>query len=264
MERPLVMGIINVTPDSFYAGSRMQEMAATLTRADQMIRDGAALLDIGGQSTRPGARPVDAREERDRVLPVIEAIKQKHPDIYISIDTFNAEVAAHAIKAGADIVNDISAGTMDPGMLATVGAAKVPYIAMHMKGTPQTMQSAPRYDDVALELMDYFTQKVAECRHHGIGDIILDPGFGFAKNLAHNYELMRRLETMQVHGLPLLVGISRKSMIYVPLEIGPEEALAGTSALHMIALQKGARILRAHDVKEAAQIIKLYNLYQTL
>ncbi len=229
-----------------------------------MIGAGARILDIGGMSTRPDAPEVTQQEELDRVLPVISAIKTAFPDIFISIDTYRAAVAAQAVAAGADIVNDISAGDADPGMLDTVARLEVPYIAMHMQGMPATMQHNPQYGNVVQEVLNYFIRKLQACSDAGIRDVILDPGFGFGKTIAHNYQLLKGLYTLQLTGKAILVGVSRKSMIYKFLETGPEEALNGTTALHMLALQQGAALLRVHDVKEASECIKIFNYFQTI
>ncbi len=260
--QPLVMGIINITPDSFYAHSRHQNMAAVLQKAAQMLEEGAAMLDIGGQSTRPGSRLMCADEEANRVLPAIEAIVQQFPGAIISIDTFLAGVAAASITAGASIVNDISGGAMDPNMLKTVAALRVPYICMHMKGTPQTMQEQAVYENVTTEVLDYFVKKLDDCKKAGIPDVIIDPGFGFAKNSAHNFKLLKDLGMLKITEKPLLVGLSRKASIYKTLGITAAHALNGTTVLNTIALQNGADILRVHDVKEAVEAVKLFCAYR--
>lgn len=255
------MGILNVTPDSFYDGGRYTHTEAAVARAAQMLNEGADILDIGGASSRPGAETVPETEEIQRVVPVIAAIRQQYPDAIISIDTWRAAVARAAVAAGADIVNDISAGTLDPMLIPTVAELQVPYILMHIQGTPQTMQLQPEYNDVATEVLDFLIQKVATLRSAGIRDIIIDPGFGFGKTIAHNYALLRELHTYrQVLQLPLLAGISRKSMIYKLLNITAEESLPATTALHLFALQQGADILRVHDVREAVQARTLYQV----
>ncbi len=264
LEQPAVMGILNATPDSFYTRGRHNNPDAMVAQAEAMIGAGARILDIGGMSTRPDAPEVTQQEELDRVLPVISAIKTAFPDIFISIDTYRAAVAAQAVAAGADIVNDISAGDADPGMLDTVARLEVPYIAMHMQGMPATMQYNPQYGNVVQEVLNYFIRKLQACSDAGIRDVILDPGFGFGKTIAHNYQLLKGLYTLQLTGKAILVGVSRKSMIYKFLETGPEEALNGTTALHMLALQQGAALLRVHDVKEASECIKIFNYFQTI
>jgi len=256
-ERPLVMGILNLTPDSFYAGSRFNGFEAVLAQSEMMLKEGADILDLGGQSTRPGAVPVSAVEELSRVLPALEALLKRFPNAVMSIDTFYASVASACVKAGASIINDISAGEDDPSMLETVAQLKVPYIAMHKKGKPQTMQQLAVYDDVTKEVMTYFAEKIHLFRQQGIHEFILDPGFGFAKTVAQNFELLGRLEDLRVLGYPLLVGVSRKSMIWRTLNCTPEEALNGSTALHAVALMKGASILRVHDVREAVETIRL-------
>jgi dihydropteroate synthase len=251
------MGILNITPDSFYSGSQYQTKDTILAKAAQMLKEGATILDIGGQSTRPGSERISAVEELKRVLPAIELIKQHFPDCFISIDTYQSEVAKKAVEAGAELVNDISAGEMDQTMLSTVAALNTPYIAMHMMGTPDTMQQQPAYKNVTREVLDYFIKKTEQCRLAGITDIIIDPGFGFGKNILHNFQMLRELEVFQILKYPLLVGLSRKSTIYKTLGISAEEALNGTTVLNTIALQKGAMILRVHDVKEAMETIQL-------
>jgi dihydropteroate synthase len=255
---PLVMGILNITPDSFYDGGRYTAAGAVLARAETMLQEGADILDIGGYSSRPGATDISVDEERRRVLPAIKAVKEAFPDCVISIDTFRAAIAAEAVNEGADIINDIAGGELDADMFATAGRLQVPYILMHMRGTPQTMTQLTQYDDILLELVSYFEKKTAALYAQGVKDIVLDPGFGFAKTIDHNYELLRRLEELKVLGLPVLAGLSRKSMTFKTLEVPASEALAGTIVLNTIALLHGANLLRVHDVKEAAQTIKLF------
>ncbi len=261
IEAPIVMGIINATPDSFYADSRKANVDAALRAAEQMLNAGATILDIGGQSTKPGSAQVGADEEKQRVLPIIEAIAQQFPDAYLSVDTFYATVAQAAVQSGACIVNDVSGGKMDAEMLATVAALKVPYVCMHMQGTPSDMQVNPQYADVVLEVLDFFVQQKNTCKIAGIMDVIFDVGFGFGKTIAHNFSLLKNLSTFNMLDAPLLVGLSRKSMIYKSLETTAEHALNGTTALHSLALQNGANILRVHDVQAAMETIKLYQLY---
>lgn len=260
---PVVMGVINVTEDSFYAGSRYPEEQRILQAVEQMLAEGAGIIDIGGQSTRPRAPLHTAAAEAGKVVPVIEKILQQFPGTIISIDTFYAEVARAAVAAGAAIVNDISAGNMDAEMIAAVGALQVPYIAMHMQGTPAAMQDHPAYADVVKEVLDFFIAKTEECRLAGIKDIIIDPGFGFGKNLAHNYTLLKHLSVLRMPGKALMAGVSRKSMIYRLLDVTAAEALNGTTALHILALQNGADILRVHDVKPAMEAVKLWKFYES-
>jgi len=257
----VVMGIINVTPDSFYSGSRASSVENALQQADKMLAEGAGILDIGGQSTRPGSESIAAREEIARVVPVIEAIITKHPQAVISVDTYNAIVAETAVNAGAAIVNDVSGGTLDINMLNTAGRLGVPYICMHIRGTPATMQQHAVYKDVTKDVLEYFIERVDKCRQAGINDVIADPGFGFAKTPKHNFILLHNLDLFKVLGIPLLAGISRKSTIYKTLGITAEEALNGTTVLNTIALLKGAHILRVHDVKEAVEAVKLVKTY---
>jgi dihydropteroate synthase len=261
VDKPLIMGIINVTPDSFFDGNDTLTTEDFVQKAKQMIKDGADILDIGGQSTRPGSDRIAADEEIKRVLPVLEAIKRNFPDILISIDTYHSAVAAAAVAAGAAIVNDISAGEMDSQMMTTVAGLQVPYILMHLRGTPETMQTMTNYDNLVLNITDYFTVKIDACRKAGIKDIILDPGFGFAKTIAQNFELLKKLDLFNFYGLPILVGLSRKSTIYKSLDITPAEALNGTTVMNTIALLNGANILRVHDVKEAKEVVSLLSAY---
>jgi len=258
IDKPLVMGIINATPDSFYEGSRYSGTDNILAQAEKMIREGADILDLGGQSTRPGSEKVSEETELSRVIESIEAIHRKFPETIISIDTYYSTVAKKSVHAGASIVNDISSGAMDKEMLSTVAALHVPYITMHMKGTPQTMQQLSKYENVTREVLDFFIGKKHECRAAGINDVIIDPGFGFAKTIAHNFQLLNDLPVFKILEAPLLVGLSRKSSVYKTLGISAEEALNGTTALHTMALMNGANILRVHDVKEAKEVIKLF------
>lgn len=255
---PKVMGIINITPDSFYAGSRKQDASSALEQAKKMLSEGATFLDIGAYSSRPGATDISEQEETDRLLPVVEAIIVNHPDAILSIDTFRSKVAETAIKAGAHIINDISGGSLDEDMFATIARLQVPYILMHMKGTPQNMNQMAQYDDVFLEVLDYFSERVHHLTQLGVHDLIIDPGFGFAKKQDHSYALMNRLQDFAVLQLPVLVGVSRKRMIYKVLGGTADEALNGTTALNAIALTKGANILRVHDVKEAVEAVKIF------
>ncbi len=262
LDKPVVMGILNLTPDSFYSGSRIEE-SNVLQKPEQMINEGATILDIGGQSTRPGSDRLSADEELKRVLPAIEAIKKEFPSVYLSIDTYHAKVAKETVAAGIDIVNDISAGELDTDMLSTVAALRVPFIAMHMQGIPDTMQQNPTYENITREVVDYFIQKTTACKAAGIVDLILDPGFGFGKTIAHNFQLLKSMEALQLFHVPILVGLSRKSTIWKTLQITPEEALNGTTVLNTLALTKGASILRVHDVREAMETIKLYEAYNS-
>lgn len=258
LSQPIIMGILNVTPDSFYDGGKYLGVEAAVQQAKEMIAQGAAIIDVGGASSRSGAAVVETDEEIRRVIPVISAIKQQYPDVIISIDTWRGAVAKAAVQAGAAIINDISAGSLDPDMCPTVAELNVPYILMHIKGTPENMQQNPEYQDITTEVLDFLIQKIAELRALGVKDIIVDPGFGFGKTIRHNYTLLNRLQEIKsVLQLPLLVGVSRKSMIYRLLDISPENALNGATALHVIALQQGANILRVHDVKEALEVLKI-------
>jgi len=259
---PVVMGIINATPDSFVEGHLSKDAAAIADMALQMLADGAGILDIGGQSTRPGSTAVSATEECDRVLPVIEAVLSAAPSAILSIDTFSSSVAKQAIAAGAAIINDISGGMLDEAMMPLAGSLQVPYICMHMKGTPQTMQQEAQYEDIVKEVLDYFIEKMEAAKQAGIKDIILDPGFGFAKNNMHNFQLLKNLPVLSITGKPLLVGLSRKRTIYQTLDSTPGEALNGTTVLNTIALMNGASILRVHDVKEAREAILLHSAYK--
>lgn len=259
LDKPKIMGILNLTPDSFFEGSRVsQEEKMILDAAENMISEGADFLDLGGYSTRPGALDISTEEEIQRVAPAISLIKREFPEILISVDTFRSEVAKHAVESGADLINDISAGNLDSQMLATAAQLNVPYIAMHMKGTPQTMQDETIYQDLIPEILSYFSQKLEQFRKLGIKDVIIDPGFGFAKTREQNFQLLRDLKCFQRLGFPILAGVSRKSMIYKTLQINPSEALNGTTALNMFALSQGANILRVHDVKEAKETVTLF------
>lgn len=257
LSTPKVMGIVNVTPDSFFDGGKLTNSNEILFQVEKMLVDGATFIDLGGYSSKPGAEFVSETEELNRVIPIVKLLVEKFPDILLSIDTFRSEVAQQAIENGAALINDISAGLLDENMLEMVAKLQVPYIMMHMKGTPKTMQSFANYEDVLKEMNYYFSERIAKARRFGLNDIIIDPGFGFAKTLEQNYELLHNLELLQFHDLPILAGISRKSMIYKALETSPEEALNGTTFLHAFCLQKGATILRVHDVKEAVECVKL-------
>lgn len=259
LSRPAIMGILNLTPDSFFDGGRYANTGSMLQQAEKMLLDGAVILDVGGASSRPGAEDVPEAEELNRVIPAIQHILSHFPEAILSVDTWRAKVAREAIGAGAHIVNDISGGRLDTEMFNAAGDLQAPYVLMHMQGTPQTMQQNPQYEDVVTEVLDYFIHQTALLRAAGVKDIILDPGFGFGKNLEHNFELLRNLNVFEkVLELPVLAGLSRKSMICKPLGIKPEQALNGTTALHMVALQQGARILRVHDVREAWEVVRLW------
>ncbi len=262
LNEPKIMGILNTTPNSFYDGGSNQSINLILEKVEKHISEGADILDIGGYSTKPGAENVSEQEEIDRTAPVIQKIIEQYPEMIISVDTFRAYVAREAVKAGASIINDVSGWELDNNMFDAIKELNVPYILMHMKGTPQTMQNNPTYEDVTLEVNKYFSKKIAQLKEAKVNDIILDPGFGFAKTLEHNYELFSKMEALGFGEFPLLVGISRKSMIYKFFETSPQEALNGTSVLNMVALQKGAKILRVHDVKEAKETLKIFNALQ--
>ena len=255
------MGILNLTPDSFFAGSRVESERDLLARAEVMLTAGAAVLDLGAYSTRPGADDIPPEEETRRLLPAVAALRREFPQVFLSADTFRAEVAAAAVEAGADLVNDVGGGTLDAAMFATVGRLRVPYVLMHLRGTPQTMSHLTHYeDDLVLTLLRYFRDRVDALQRAGAVDVVIDPGFGFAKTPAQSHELLRRLPELQALGLPVLAGLSRKRMVYGPLGLGPEAALNGTTALHMVALQGGARLLRAHDVAAARQTVWLWEM----
>ncbi len=259
LSTPKVMGIFNVTPDSFFDGGKYKDEAAILNQVETMLKHNVTFIDIGGYSSRPGADFVSVQEELNRVTPVVELILRHFPETIISIDTFRSDVAKKSIEAGAALINDISAGKLDDNMLSTVGKLGVPYIMMHMKGNPKTMQQQTQYDDLLKEITTYFAEQIAKAHAEKINDIIIDPGFGFAKTLEQNFELLNKFELLQLIDKPVLAGVSRKSMIYKTLNSTSENALNGTTALHMVALQKGAKILRAHDVKEAMECVTLYN-----
>ena len=258
LSTPCVMGILNVTPDSFYEGSRMQTEAEIARRVEQIVREGAGMIDVGAYSSRPNAENVSPREEMERLRMGLAALRKVQPDAVVSVDTFRADVARMCVEEyGVAIINDIAAGEMDKDMFRTVADLNVPYIMMHMQGTPQNMQQHPRYDNLLKEIFLYFARKVQQLRDLGVKDIVLDPGFGFGKTVEHNYELLAHLEEFRVFKLPLLVGVSRKSMIYRLLGTTPREALNGTTVLDTISLLKGADILRVHDVREAVETVKI-------
>ena len=260
---PPVMGIINATPDSFYRGDLNNGMDGILMLAKKMINEGATILDIGGQSTKPGSIEISSEKEMDRVIPVIKMIHEHFPQTILSVDTYQSAVAIKAIEAGACIVNDVSGGEADKKMIDTVAALRVPYICMHMKGTAANMQSFATYEDVLKEVLDYFIFKIHQCRAAGIKDIIIDPGFGFAKNAEHNFNLLKNLHVFKMLDCPILAGLSRKSTIYKILNITAAEALNGTTVLNTLALNNGANILRVHDVKEAVETVTLMESYKS-
>ncbi len=262
IDKPLVMGIINITPDSFYQGHLDKNIDEIIKLAGEMIANGADILDIGGQSTRPRSERISANEELERVMPVIEAIHHHYNDAIISIDTYHSKVAKETVAAGASIVNDISAGNMDEQMIATVAKLNVPYICMHMQGTPETMQQHPHYENVIKEVLDFFIYKIDECKKAGIKDIIIDPGFGFGKTIQHNFELLRNLNVFSILQKPILAGLSRKSFLYKTAGTTADNALNSTISANTIALMNGASILRVHDVKETKEIVSLYDVYK--
>ena len=257
-DSPKVMGILNVTPDSFYDGGSYKNEKDILAQAEKMLNDGATFIDVGAYSSRPDAQDIHVEEECNRLIPVVELLLKNFPEVLLSIDTFRSKVAQEAVKAGAALINDISAGLLDAEMLPTVAKLQVPYILMHMRGTPQTMKGLTDYDNLIKEVLFYLSERVAAARALGLNDIIIDPGLGFAKTIAQNYKLLHATEKLQILDLPILIGLSRKSMITKTLGIDAKSALNGTTALNMVALQKGASILRVHDVKEAVETVRLY------
>ena len=256
---PKVMGILNVTSNSFFDGGKYKNESEILAQIEKMLVEGATFIDVGAYSSKPNAEFISQEDEVKRISPIVKLILKHFPETLLSIDTFRSEVAKICIENGAAIINDISAGNLDDAMLQTVSNYKVPYIMMHMRGTPQTMQTLTQYDNIVKEMLFYFSEKVAKARSFGINDLIIDPGFGFAKTIHHNYEVLQKMELFQMLDLLILAGVSRKSMIYKPLNLNAQEALNGTTVLNTIALTKGAKILRVHDVKEAVQCITLYN-----
>ncbi|MCB0557897.1 MAG: dihydropteroate synthase [Lewinellaceae bacterium] len=264
LEQPIVMGILNVTPDSFYDGGKYTREDALLHRAESMLEEGASIIDVGGMSSRPGAEIITVEEELKRVIPAVESLLLRFPDSLLSVDTVRSQVAREAVAAGAAIINDISAGRFDKRMYEEVGQMGVPYILMHMQGTPENMQQQPEYEDVVREVLDFFIREVGKLRQAGVKDIVLDPGFGFGKTVAHNYRLLRDMHVFQILDYPILAGLSRKSMINKVLGVAPARALNGTTALNMVALQQGARILRVHDVLPAVETIKLWAQLENL
>lgn len=257
LSHPKVMGVLNLTPDSFYDGGKYKDLKQALAQVELMLAQGATFIDVGAYSSRPGADHISENEELSRLLPILEEIHKNFPSALISVDTFRASVAEKAVKCGACIINDISAGSLDETMWQTIADCQVPYIMMHMKGTPQTMKQHCEYFNLLQEVNFYFSEKIAKAKTFGINDCIIDPGFGFAKNLQQNYQLLAQLEQLQFHEVPILVGLSRKSMIYRLLDISADAALNGTTVLHTLALQKKANILRVHDVKEAVEVVEL-------
>lgn len=258
----LVMGIINATPDSFFAGSRQRSVDAMLKEAERMLSAGASILDVGGQSTRPGSERVDASKELARVIDGIAAIHERFPEAILSVDTFYAAVAEEAVAAGVSLINDISAGAIDPLLVPLVARMKLPYVLMHMQGEPKTMATDPHYDAITTEVLDFFINKIAELRAMGIQDIIVDPGFGFGKTIQHNFRLLRDLSVFRILGCPVMAGLSRKSTIYKTLGISADDALNGTTVMNTMALMNGASILRVHDVKEAMEAVRLVEACQ--
>lgn len=264
ISKPSVMAILNLTPDSFYQNSRAKNIDDVLSRVEHFLEAGAKFIDLGAYSSRPGAAEVSEEEELERMVPAVKAINQSYPEVLLSVDTFRAKVAEESVYAGAHLINDIAAGNLDEKMFETVAKLQVPYIMMHMKGTPQNMQDSPAYENVTKEVFAYFSEKIKMLQGLGVKDIILDPGFGFAKTLDHNYQLLHEMELLNFFELPLLVGFSRKSMITKVLGIKTEEALNGTTVLNTAALLKGAHILRVHDVKEAVECVELVNRISSL
>ena len=264
LSKPIVMGILNLTPDSFFDGGRFNDEDAMLHQVEKMLGEGVSILDFGGMSSRPGAELISQEDELRRVLPAITAVLHRFPEAVISVDTFRSQVARECVAAGASIINDIYAGRFDEKMFGTVAALGTPYIMMHMQGEPANMQKAPAYEDVVKEVLHFFIEKLGELRGLGVKDVILDPGFGFGKTVEHNFQLLMNLHIFRMTELPILAGISRKSMICKVLGVKPERALNGTTALHMVALQQGARILRAHDVREAMEVIRLWEQMESV
>lgn len=262
INKPLVMGILNITEDSFYPESRVQNITAVKSKAAQMINEGADILDIGAQSTRPGSKRISKEEELRKLLPAIEMLINEYPELIISVDTYQSQVAKECINAGAAIINDISGSEMDKDMISTVASLNVPYICMHIKGVPETMQKDTSYEDVTKEVLDFFIQKIYKCKQAGIKDVIIDPGFGFGKNFAQNFLLLKNLRTFKMLERPIMAGVSRKSTIYKTLGIAVEDSLNGTTVLNTLAVLNGASILRVHDVKEAKETIALLAAYR--
>lgn len=258
LDPPVLMGILNLTPDSFYDGGRYETLSDILRQSEKLVSEGAHMIDIGGYSTRPGAENISVEEEWKRLRPALDALARNFPETPLSVDTFRAVVARRSIEHGAAMINDISGGTLDPDMFEVISDLQVPYVLMHMRGDPRTMQTKTNYEDVVINILTDLEKKLSNLTKRGVNDVILDVGFGFAKTMEQNYRLLTNLNKFRIFGKPLLVGISRKSMVWKLLDISPEEALNGTTALHMVALMKGASVLRVHDVAMAAQVIKLY------
>lgn len=261
IEKPLVMGILNLTEDSFYAGSRHQTMESIKNKTSQMLAEGAEIIDLGAQSTRPGSIRFTVEDELKKLIPAIELLTKSFPEIIISVDSYHSKVAKESVEAGASIINDISGGEMDEQMIETVGNLNVPYVCMHMKGVPENMQHQTHYENVTKEILDFFIKKIEECKQAGINDVIIDPGFGFGKNISQNFRLLKDLKIFQMLEKPIMAGVSRKSTIYKTLKIQAEDSLNGTTVLNTIALLNGASILRVHDVKEAKEAITLIETY---
>lgn len=259
LDTPKVMGVLNLTPDSFYDGGLYRDEKAILDQTEKMIREGATFIDLGAYSSKPGAALVSSEEESRRLLPVLELLLREFPEALFSIDTFRSDIAKAAGERGAALINDISAGLLDPNMIPTVAALGLPYIMMHMRGTPQTMKDQTQYEHLMQEILQYFSQRISTAKSHGLYDLIIDPGYGFSKTTTQNFQLLKQAAQLNSLDLPVLTGISRKSMIYKTLDIGPKEALNGTTALHMQALWSGSKILRVHDVKEAMECVSLFN-----
>lgn len=260
LDKPIAMGILNITPDSFYDGGKHTDIKHIKQHIQQMLFDGAKIIDVGAYSSRPGAKDISAEEELDRLRPVLQLLQKDFPDTIVSVDTFRSQIAKTIVEEyGVAIINDISGGEMDKKMFDTVALLQVPYVLMHMQGTPQNMQQNPEYQDVVMDVIDYFSEKLALLKALGVHDVILDPGFGFGKTVEHNYQILNNLHEFNLFGMPILAGLSRKSMIYKLLNCKPEEALNGTSVLNTLALMHGASILRVHDVKEAIEAIELYS-----
>lgn len=262
IDSPKIMGILNITPDSFFDGGKLKTDVDILLKVEKMLLEGSDFIDIGGMSTRPNANEININEELNRVIPVIALLRNNFPECFLSIDTYRSEVAQKSIDTGIDIVNDISGGTFDVNMFNTIAKYKVPYIMMHIQGTPKTMQNKPQYENATQEILQFFINQIEKAQQAGISDIIIDVGFGFGKNLAHNYELLKELGSFKLFNKPIMTGLSRKSMIGKLLDIKPEDALNGSTVLHTIALLNGANILRVHDVKEAKQAIDIVSYYQ--
>ena len=264
IEKPWVMGVLNLTSDSFFAGSRLENMVAADQKAQQMINEGANILDLGAQSTRPGSTRHSAEEELEKLLPVIDKLKRNFPEVILSVDTYHSKVAKKCVEAGAGMINDISGGEMDPEMIPAVAGLHVPYICMHMKGVPETMQKHAQYQDIVRELLDFFIMKIEECKTAGIIDMLIDPGFGFGKRSIHNFTLLKNLSLFRILNKPIVAGLSRKSTIYKTLHVSPEDSLNGTTVLNTVALLNGASVLRVHDVKEAKQAVMLIECYKNI